>query len=194
MQPDAGLAADEVVIRQPRHGPNRLPEAPPRPAWQRLLDQFRNFMIVVLLAAAVLSGLIGDLADTVVILLIVLLNAAIGFWQEWRADQALQALQQLASPQATVRRAGGQLQVVQTEHLVPGDVVLLEAGNLVPADLRLHQVAQLRVDESTLTGESATVEKSHAGAPPAQCGNAGLGQRDLLRQDRHADPKPHARA
>ena len=168
MQLDAGLAADEVVIRQQRHGPNRLPEAPPRPAWQRLLDQLRNFMIVVLLAAAVLSGLIGDLAGTVVILLIVLLNAAIGVWQEWRADQALQALQPLASPQATVRRAGGQVQVVQTEHLVPGDVVLLEAGNLVPADLRLHQVAQLRVDESTLTGESATVEKSHARLPAGE--------------------------
>src|SRR5512137_1890256 len=131
---DAGLAADEVVERQQRHGPNRLPEAPPRPAWKRLLDQFSDFMILVLLAAAVLSGLVGDLADTLVILIIVVLNAAIGFWQEWRADQALQALQKMAAPHATVRRTGGQVQVVETEHLVPGDVVLLEAGNLVPAD------------------------------------------------------------
>jgi len=162
---DEGLAADEVLARQQAHGPNRLPEAPPRPAWARLADQFRDFMILVLLAAALLSGLIGDLADTLVILLIVLLNAAIGFWQEWRADQALSALQRMAAPRATVMRAGGQRHVVATEHLVPGDVVLLEAGNLVPADLRLHEVAQMRVDESALTGESVTVEKTHQHLP-----------------------------
>jgi Ca2+-transporting ATPase len=163
-----GLAADEVQTRLQHHGPNRLPEAPPRPAWQRMLDQFRDFMILVLLAAAVLSGVIGDLTDTLVIVLIVLLNAAIGFWQEWRADQAMQALRRMAAPHATVRRERGQVQVVETEHLVPGDVVLLEAGNLVPADLRLHEVAQLRVDESTLTGESVTVEKVPAHLPPGE--------------------------
>jgi Ca2+-transporting ATPase len=161
VQIDAGLAADEVVARRRRHGLNRLPEVPPRPAWKRLFDQFSDFMILVLLAAAVLSGVIGDVTDTLVILLIVALNAAIGFWQEWRADQALQALQRLAAPHATVRREGGLVQVVETEHLVPGDVVLLEAGNFVPADLRLHDVARLRVDESALTGESVTVEKTH---------------------------------
>lgn len=168
VDPQAGLPADEVLQRQQAHGPNRLPQAAPRPGWQRLLDQFRDFMILVLLAAAVVSGLVGDLADTVVILVIVLLNAAIGFWQERRADQALQALQRMAAPQATVRRAGGQVQVVHTEHLVPGDVVLLEAGNLVPADLRLHEVARLCVDESALTGESVTVEKMHAALPAGE--------------------------
>ena len=162
---DAGLAADEVSARQQRHGLNRLPEAAPRPAWRRLLDQFKDFMIIVLLAAAVLSGLIGDLADTLVILVIVLLNAAIGFWQERRAEAALRALQRMAAPRATVRREGGEVKVVETEHLVPGDVVLLEAGNLVPADLRLHQVAQLRVDESALTGESVGAEKVLAHLP-----------------------------
>jgi Ca2+-transporting ATPase len=174
---DAGLAADEVTERQQRHGPNRLPEAPPRPAWKRLLDQFSDFMILVLLAAALLSGLIGDLADTLVILIIVLLNAAIGFWQEWRADQALQALRKMAAPHATVRRVGGQVQVVETDQLVPGDVVLLEAGNLVPADLRLHEVAQLRVDESALTGESVTVEKSPG---PLPVGERPLGDRSNM--------------
>ncbi len=171
---DDGLAADEVSARQQRHGPNRLPQAPPRPLWKRLLDPFRDFMIGVLLAAAVLSGLMGDLADTVVILVIVLLNAAIGFWQEWRAEQALQALQRMAAPHATVKRDGGRVQVIETDRLVPGDVVLLEAGNLVPADLRLHEVAQLRVDESALTGESVTVEKSPAHLPP---GDRPLGDR-----------------
>ncbi len=157
---DAGLATDEVAKRQLRYGPNRLPEASPRPVWRRLLDQMSDFMILVLLAAAILSGLIGDLADALAIVLIVVLNAAISFWQERRADQALQALQRMAAPHATVRRAGGQVQVVHTEHLVPGDVVLLDAGNVVPADLRLHHVAQLRIDESVLTGESVTVDKT----------------------------------
>jgi Ca2+-transporting ATPase len=165
---DEGLAADEVSARQRRHGANRLPEAAPRRWWQRVLDQFRDFMILVLLAAAVLSGVIGEAADTVVILVIVLLNAAIGIWQEWRADQAMQALQAMATPMATVRRAGGQVQQVETQQLVPGDVVLLEAGNRVPADLRLHEVAQLRIDESALTGESVTVDKHPAALPPGE--------------------------
>jgi magnesium-transporting ATPase (P-type) len=111
VSPADGLAADEVASRLARDGHNRLPDAPPRALWQRLLDPLRDFMILVLLGAAVLSGLIGDLADAAVILLIVLLNAAIGLWQEWRADLALSALKRMAAPQATVRRAG---QVVAT--------------------------------------------------------------------------------
>ena len=167
VQVDTGLAAHEVARRLSHHGPNRLPEPAPRPLWQRLLDPFRDFMILVLLAAALLSGLIGDLTDTVVILLIVGLNAAIGLWQQWRADEALQALQRMAAPHATVRRDAGQVQLVETEGLVLGDVVLLEAGNLVPADLRLHAVARLQVDESALTGESVAVEKSQGVLPDA---------------------------
>ena len=118
-----------------------MPEAAPRRAWQRVADQFREFTIVVPLAAAVLSGLIGDVVDTIAIVVIVLLNAAIGLTQEWRADRAMQALKRLAAAQANVRR-DGVAAAVETEHLVPGDVVLLEAGNLVPADLRLHHVAR----------------------------------------------------
>ena len=163
-----GLASAEVTARQQRYGPNRLPEAQQRPAWKQLLNQFRDFMILVLLAAAALSGLIGDIADTLVIALIVVLNAAIGFWQERRADLALQALTRIAAPHATVRRDGGQVQVVATADLVPGDVVLLEAGNLVPADVRLYDVARLRVDESALTGESVTNAKSHGHLPAGE--------------------------
>ena len=118
-------------------------------------------MILVLIAAAVVSGLIGDLVDTLVILVIVVLNAAIGVVQAWRADRALAALRQLAAAQATVLR-GGQVRQVPAHGLVPGDIVLLEAGNQVPADLRLIEIAQLQVDESALTGESVTVAK-HAG-------------------------------
>ncbi|NDY93159.1 cation-translocating P-type ATPase [Ideonella livida] len=158
VHPGQGLDHDEAVARLQRHGPNQLPTGRSRTWVARLLAPFRDVMIGVLMAAAVISGLIGDLTDTLVILTIVLLNAAISVVQEWQAEQALSALQRLATAQAMVRR-DGRAQPVPAEALVPGDVVLLEAGNLVPADLRLHEVAQLRVDESALTGESVTVAK-----------------------------------
>ena len=164
VDPREGLRAEEAMKRQAFHGSNSLPESPPRSLARRVLDQFRDFMVLVLMAAALLSGLIGDVADTVAIGVIVVLNAAIGLSQEWRAERALDALKRLASPHATVRREGS-TQVLDTSQLVPGDVVLLEAGNLVPADLRLHHAAHLRVDESTLTGESVTVEKHTAHLP-----------------------------
>jgi len=168
VRPEEGLAADEVIERQRRLGPNRLPEERQRPLWLRFVDQLRDFMILVLLAAAVVSGLVGDLVDTVVIAAIVLVNAGIGLWQQWRADRAMQLLRRMSAGQATVRRAGGMVSQVATDQLVPGDVVLIEAGNLVPADLRLHGVAQLRVDESALTGESVGVDKHPE--PLAQAG------------------------
>ncbi len=161
VQLDQGLPDGEAAERLERHGPNRLPEPPPRPWLLRLMDPFRDFMVLVLLAAAVISGFVGDLADTLVIAVIVLLNAAIGLWQEWRAEQALQSLAKLTPSHARVRREGQQ-RSVPAEHLVPGDVVLLDAGDQVPADLRLAAVARLRVDESALTGESTTVEKTEA--------------------------------
>lgn len=164
VDPREGLRADEALKRQAFHGCNSLPESPPRSLPRRVLDQFRDFMVLVLIAAALLSGFIGDVADTVAIGVIVVLNAAIGLAQEWRAERALDALKRLASPHATVRREGS-TRVLDTSLLVPGDVVLLEAGNLVPADLRLHHAAHLRVDESTLTGESVTVEKHTAHLP-----------------------------
>ena len=150
-----------MTQRALQHGANELPTSGCRSLWSLVVDQFSDFMILVLIAAALVSGVIGDLVDTLAILLIVLLNAAIGLVQAWRADQALAALQRLAAAQATVLR-GGQLQQVPAQALVPGDIVLLEAGNQVPADLRLIDIAQLRVDESALTGESVTVAK-HAG-------------------------------
>ncbi|MGA8009541.1 MAG: cation-translocating P-type ATPase [Thiomonas sp.] len=158
VRPAEGLATHDVEARLRRHGHNSLPEAAPRSWLLRLVDQFRDFMILVLLAAGVLSGMIGDIVDTVAILVILVLNAAIGMVQEWRADHAMQALRQLAVPHARVRR-NGQTEVIETRHLVPGDVVLLEAGDMVPADLRLIDAAQLLVDESALTGESVTVQK-----------------------------------
>jgi Ca2+-transporting ATPase len=153
-----GLSGDEAAGRLLRLGPNRLTEARARGPWRMLLDQFRDFMILVLLAAAAISGFIGDVTDTLVILLIVLLNAVIGFVQEYRAERAIAALKALAAPSAQVRRSGQTL-ILPSADLVPGDIVLLEAGNAVPADLRLLEVVRLRVDESALTGESLPVDK-----------------------------------
>jgi len=157
----AGLSADEVLRRRTEHGLNVLEEAPPRSAVALFLAQFADFMILVLLAAAVVSGLIGDLTDTIVIVAIVLLNAVIGFAQEFRAARAMQALKAMAAPSAVVVR-GGAAATVPAAELVPGDAVLLEAGRIVPADLRLVEAASLRIDEAALTGESVPVDKSTA--------------------------------
>ncbi len=153
-----GLSADEAERRVAQHGPNELISTQNRTWLHLLLDQFKDFMVLVLLGAAVVAGLVGELTDTIVILVIVVLNAIIGFVQAWRADQAMAALRQLAAAHATVLR-GGEVQVVPASALVPGDIVLLEAGNQIPADLRLFEIAQLQVDESALTGESVTVAK-----------------------------------
>ena len=153
-----GLSADEAARRLAAHGANELATQEARRWPALLLEQFKDFMILVLLAAALVSGLLGEWVDTAVIVVIVLLNAVIGFTQARRADQAIAALRQLAAAQAQVLR-DGQPQPVPASQLVPGDIVLLEAGNQIPADLRLLEVAQLTVDESTLTGESVTVEK-----------------------------------
>jgi Ca2+-transporting ATPase len=157
--PDRGLAPDEVARRAARFGPNAIQERAVRGPLRMLLDQFTDFMILVLLAAAVISGIVGDVKDTLAIVVIVLLNAVIGFVQEFRAERAMAALKQIAAGNARVVRGGDTLTVPATE-LVPGDVVLLEAGNVVPADLRLVEAAQLRMDEALLTGESVTVEKA----------------------------------
>jgi Ca2+-transporting ATPase len=164
VDPALGLHEAEASRRAEVHGPNAIQGRPGRSPAGLFLDQFKDFMILVLIAAAVVSGVIGELVDTLAILVIVLLNAGIGFVQTWRADQAMAALQKMAAAQAVVLR-GGQSQVIAAAGLVPGDIVLLEAGNQVPADLRLIEIAQLKVDESALTGESVTVEKQASTLP-----------------------------
>jgi Ca2+-transporting ATPase len=156
-----GLTTAEVQQRRAQHGPNALDEAPPRSPVAMLAAQFADFMILVLVGAAVVSGLIGDLTDTLIILAIVVLNAVLGFAQEYRAERAMAALKAMAAPSATIVRDGAQSTVPATD-LVPGDVVVLEAGRIVPADLRLVEVASLRVNESALTGESVPVDKATA--------------------------------
>jgi P-type Ca2+ transporter type 2C len=158
VDPDLGLHDAEAARRARLHGPNELVEAARRSPWTLLLEQFSDFMIVVLVAAAILSGVLGDIVDTLAILVIVVLNGVVGAVQAWRADRALAALNRLAAAHATVLREG-HVRRVTANALVPGDIVLIEAGNQIPADLRLTEVARLLVDESALTGESVRVEK-----------------------------------
>ncbi|MDH4133572.1 MAG: HAD-IC family P-type ATPase, partial [Gammaproteobacteria bacterium] len=168
-----GLSTAEAAARLVSHGSNTLIEGRRRSPARILFDQFADFMIVVLLAAAVVSGVIGDATDTVVILVIVALNAVIGFVQEYRAEAAIAALRQMAAPVARVLR-GGHSHNIPAQELVPGDIVLLEAGAVVPADLRLLEAASLQTQEAALTGESAAVHKL-ADARVAE--NAALGDR-----------------
>ncbi len=154
-----GLASEEARRRLSENGPNTLAEAPGRTVIGMLLSQCTDFMILVLVAAALVSALIGGAKDAVVILTIVVLNAVLGFVQEYRAERAMAALKAMAAPTANVLREGHPGQV-RAADIVPGDIVLLEAGAIVPADLRLLEVASLKVDEATLTGESVSVDKA----------------------------------
>jgi Ca2+-transporting ATPase len=156
----AGLSHEESAQRRAEHGPNVLVEAPPRSRWALFAAQFADYMILVLLGAALIAGLVGDIADALVIAAIVVLNAVIGFVQEYRAERAMAALKAMAAPVATVIR-GGAPHLEPAAHLVPGDVVHVEAGAIVPADLRILQSASLRIDEAALTGESAPIDKAH---------------------------------
>ena len=156
--PESGLTSDEATRRLQTYGPNQLEEAPGITFWQMLIDQFNNFVVIMLIVAAIISALLGDWEEAAAILLIVILNATLGVVQERRAEQALAALKKLAAPEAQVVR-DGQRQSVSSIKLVPGDIVLLEAGNYVPADIRLLEAANLRIEEAALTGESVPVQK-----------------------------------
>lgn len=153
-----GLADEAVGTRLAEHGANRLAEQPPKPPWRLFLEQFKSLLILILVVAAVLAGAIGDLKDTLVILAVVLINAVLGFYQEYRAERSLAALKEMLAPEAEVRR-GGHVRVVPAADLVPGDIVLLDSGDRVPADGRLIESHRLEVDESSLTGESQPVGK-----------------------------------
>jgi len=158
---ERGLEDDEVEDRQDKYGPNAIVTKEGRGIGHILLAQFSDFMIIVLIAAAIVSGLIGEPQDAIAIVVIVLLNAVIGFVQDYRAEKAMEALKKLAAPTATVKRSG-QIETVPASELVPGDVVLLQDGDLVPADIRLMKVAQLQINEAALTGESQPVDKISA--------------------------------
>jgi len=153
-----GLTLAEVETRHQRYGPNQITERGGRGRLQIFLSQFTGLLVVILIVAAIVSVLVGDRKDAIAILAIVVLNAILGFVQEYRAEQAMAALKQLAVPVVRVRREGETREIPATE-LTPGDIVLLEAGNLAPADGRLVESANLRIQEAILTGESEPIEK-----------------------------------
>lgn len=171
---EAGLSAQEAQTRLAQNGPNALAQGEKKTLLQRFLDQFKDFMIIVLLVAALISGfIVHEWADALIILAVVILNAAFGVFQESKAEEAIDALQKMSTPNAHVRR-GGQVVTIPSSELVVGDIVLLEAGDVVPADLRLLESANLKSEESALTGESVPVEKQKA---PLVGDDIGIGDR-----------------
>jgi len=150
------LAASNRLIE---YGKNQITDKIKKTVFRMLMHQFTDFMILILIGAAIISGIIGDVGDTVIILAIVILNAVVGFVQEYRAEKAMEALNKMAAANARVLR-GGKASDIPSSDLVPGDVVMLEAGNIIPADIRFFETHHLKVDESALTGESHNVEKT----------------------------------
>jgi len=157
--PARGLTAAAAAARLAQHGPNQLASKPPRPAWLKFLDQFKNFLVIVLIGAAVLAGAVGELKDSIVIAIVVLLNATLGFFQEHRAEAALAALKNMLAPIARVRR-DGHAALIPAVNLAPGDILLLEAGDRIPADARVLHAHAAEVAEAALTGESHAVGKT----------------------------------
>ncbi|MGZ5030152.1 MAG: calcium-translocating P-type ATPase, PMCA-type [Methylobacter sp.] len=158
--PSTGLSLTSAADRLRLYGANRLAEKPPRPALHLLLAQFKSLLILVLIVAAVLAATIGDLTDGAVILVVVIINALLGFYQEFQAEKSLAALKSMLALQAKVRREGHNIQL-PADQLVPGDIVILEPGDKIPADGRIITCHTLEVDESALTGESLPVAKQN---------------------------------
>lgn len=156
---ERGLQSEQLAALRAQHGPNQLTEMPPTPLWRKFAGQFQDLVIWILIAAAIVSGALGEWSDALAISAIVLLNGLLGFFQEERAEQALASLQKLSAPLAKVLR-DGVWHSLPARELLPGDVIDLEAGDNVPADARLIQAFGLRVQEASLTGESVPVEKN----------------------------------
>ncbi|WP_425484591.1 calcium-translocating P-type ATPase, SERCA-type [Kroppenstedtia pulmonis] len=164
VDPAKGLKEADADQRRRKTGPNQLAEGAKLSPVALLLNQFKDFMVLVLLAATLVSGLLGEYTDAVAIMAIVILNAILGFVQEFRAEKSLSALKKLSAPMARVKRDGMWVRIPAVE-LVPGDIVSLESGDRVPADVRLIQAENLYIEESALTGESVPVNKMHHSLP-----------------------------
>ena len=174
--PKNGLTSEQAARLLDQFGPNALSEKKKQTMLQKLLAQFKDVMVLILIAASVVSAFLGEYIDAGVIIAIVVINAVLGVIQEGRAEKAIEALKKMTSPQARVLR-DGQLRMVASADLVPGDVVLLEAGDIVPADLRLLESQSLKAEEASLTGESVPVEKNAAILLPEK---TALGDRDNM--------------
>lgn len=168
-----GLTTAEAGKRIDSYGHNQLNEEKKKSILVKFFEQFKDFMILVLIAAALISAFFGDAADAVIILAVVILNAVLGVFQEAKAEEAIDSLKKMSSPEARVRRDGSVVHI-KSEELVPGDIVLLEAGDVVPADMRLFENASLKIEESALTGESVPDDKDIAVITDE---NAGVGDR-----------------
>ncbi len=155
----SGISKDEVHSRLSLFGNNELQEDQPRTLFGMFIEQFKNLMVIILIVAAVISGLLGELADTFIIMIVVVLNAVLGVFQESKAEKALAALKMMSSPYSKVQRDGN-VELIKSSEIVPGDLVLLEAGDYVPADMRLIETYNLKVEEAALTGESVPVDKN----------------------------------
>ena len=156
---EQGLDEQEAKARLNQYGANELPKAAGKPAWLRFMVHFNDILIYILMAAALLTAVMGHWADTIIIAMVGVINATIGFMQENNAEKSLRAIQSMLSSQATVVR-GGEDRNIEARELVPGDIIRLRAGDRVPADLRLLEAHSLRVEEAILTGESTVVEKN----------------------------------
>jgi len=156
---ETGLSSAEAELRLKQYGTNELAEKPRPSFWQLLLGQFNDFIVIILLVAGGISLLLGDYVEAAAIMAIVILNAILGVVQESKAEEALAALKKMAAPEALVLREGHRI-TIPASQLVPGDIIFLEAGNYVAADLRLIESVNLKIDEASLTGESVPVEKS----------------------------------
>jgi len=155
---ERGLTSEEATARMAKYGKNELKGKTPPTVWEMLLGQFKDFLVLILIGAALISGLMGEWVEAAAIIVVVLINAVLGVVQELRAEKALEALQKMASPTCKVTRDGQQL-VIPGRELVPGDIVSLEAGDYVPADIRLIESINLKIEEAALTGESVPAEK-----------------------------------
>ncbi len=155
-----GLTSAEVESRLAKYGHNELKEEEKKGLLSKIIAQFSDFLILILIAAAVISIFVGEVKDAVVILSIVVVNAALGIYQEGKAEKSLEALKKMASPNAKVIR-NGKSEIVPSSTLVPGDIVVIETGDIIPADLRLVESSNLKIEEASLTGESVPVEKDH---------------------------------
>ena len=155
---DRGLGEEEAKRRLETYGPNRLAAKKPKSLLRRFLEQFQDFLIYILIAAAAISILLGEISDAIIIIIVVLINAVVGVIQESKAEKAIEALKKLSAPKALVLRDGATVEM-ESDGIVPGDIILVDAGRVVPCDLRWIEAVNLKIEEASLTGESVPVEK-----------------------------------
>jgi Ca2+-transporting ATPase len=161
VDPQTGLSLDEAAARLEQYGQNVLREKEKKPFFMKILDQFKDFMVIILIIASIVSGVLGEWVDALVIIAIVIINAILGVVQEGKAEKAIEALQKMSAPNARVIR-DGETKIIPASEIVPGDVCVMEAGDIVPADIRLIESSSLKAEEASLTGESVPVEKDAA--------------------------------